>query len=304
MSSIKTILSIVVFFTIIQNSYSQKVHSSTKSKVVNPYKETDKVALQMPDSDATSTQFMANYINTHFNTNTEKARAIFIWIATNIQYDVDNMFAINFYEKTEDKISKVLKTRKGICENYAALFNAIALKCGLQSFVIEGYTKQRGFTDYIPHAWCATNIDSSWFLFDPTWGSGYILNSKFYKKINNEYFKAPPSRLIKSHIPFDPMWEFLNYPITNQEFYEGKIQENKSKPYFNYNDSIKVYESLPQIDQWIAAERRIESNGVKNGMIFDRINHLKSNIENYQNNAKIAPAKCRRKFIQQRDERL
>ena len=35
------------------------------------------------------------------------------------------MYALNFYEKKEDKIAKVLKNRKGICENYAALFTEI-----------------------------------------------------------------------------------------------------------------------------------------------------------------------------------
>lgn len=52
------------------------------------------------------------------------------------------MFAINFYEKKEDKIAKPLKTRKGICENYASLFTDICIKSGLKSFVIEGYTSK------------------------------------------------------------------------------------------------------------------------------------------------------------------
>jgi len=46
------------------------------------------------------------------------------------------MFAINFYEQKEEKISKPLKYRKGICENYAALFNDLCSKSGIKSFVI------------------------------------------------------------------------------------------------------------------------------------------------------------------------
>ena len=34
------------------------------------------------------------------------------------------MFATNIYETKEEKIAKPLMTRKGICENYAALFIA------------------------------------------------------------------------------------------------------------------------------------------------------------------------------------
>jgi len=70
---------------------------------------------------------------TTFKTDNEKVRGIFVWVAGNIQYDIENMFAINFYERKEDKILKPLKTRKGICENYAALFNDICLKSGMLS---------------------------------------------------------------------------------------------------------------------------------------------------------------------------
>jgi transglutaminase/protease-like cytokinesis protein 3 len=143
---------------------------SAQKSAVNPYSITDKKALQLPDSLTNSTDNLASYINSNFKTDNEKVRAIFIWVATNIQYDIENMFALNFYEKKEEKISKPLRTRKGICENYASLFCDICLKTGVKSFVIEGYTKQNGFTDNIPHAWCAALVDSSWFLFDPTWG--------------------------------------------------------------------------------------------------------------------------------------
>jgi len=95
------------------------------------------------------------------------------------------MYALNFYAKTEDKITKALKTRRGICENYATLFMDICNKTGIKSFVVEGYTKQNGFADYIPHAWSAALIDTTWYLFDPTWGSGYVNNGKFVSKINN-----------------------------------------------------------------------------------------------------------------------
>jgi hypothetical protein len=122
-------------------------------------------------------------------------------------------------------------------------------------------------------------IDSTWFVFDPTWGSGYINGGKFYRKINNNYFMAKPDVIIKSHMPFDYLWQFLNYPVTNQEFYEGKTQVNKSKPFFNFQDSILAYENLEHADQMKAAVDRIERNGVKNSLIYDRLQHLKLEIE-------------------------
>ena len=253
---------------------------SAQKIIVNEYLSIDKKAIKIPDSITITTKGIAGYINTNFKTDKEKVRAIFIWVASSIEYDIANIYAINFYETKENKINKALKTKKGICENYAALFTDIATGCGITSYIIEGYTKQNGFTDYIPHAWCAAYVDSAWYMFDPTWGSGYLNGGKFYKKINNEYFKTLPSTLIKSHIPFDYLWQFLNYPVTNQEFYEGRITANKAKPFFNYVDSIRLYESKNHIEQLISAAYRIEKNGLKNAMIFDRLQHIKVELEN------------------------
>lgn len=264
-------LTLILFF--VSNAiFAQK-------KAVNPYATIDKKALQLPDSLTKTTDQIAGYITSNFNTDADKSRAIFIWVASNIQYDIDNMFAINFYATRKDEIEKALDTRKGICENFASLFTDICLKSGIKSFVVEGYTKQNGFADYIPHAWSAALIDTSWFLFDPTWGSGYVNGGKFFKKINNGYYKANPALLIKTHMPFDYLWQFLNYPVTNQEFYEGKTQQDTTKPFFNFKDSIAAYEKEDPRGQLISSAYRVEKNGVKNSMIFDRLRHLKLEIE-------------------------
>ena len=262
-----------LFILAAQTVFAQEV-------AVNEYAAIDKKALQLPASLTKTTDQIASYINANFATDNDKARAIFIWVASNIRYDIDNMFAINFHEKKEDKISKALKTRKGICENYALLFTDICVKSGIKSFVIEGYTKQSGLADYMSHAWSAALIDNFWYLFDPTWGSGYVNDGKFFKKIDNNYFKVSPTKLINSHMPFDYLWQFLNYPVTNQEFYEGKTEQNKTKSFFNFNDSIQVYEKQNYINQLYSSSRRIEKNGVKNTLISDRLRYLKSEIEN------------------------
>ena len=268
------LINFTVFIILIaQSVFAQKAPA-------NEFSAIDKKALQLPDSLTNTSDRIASYITSNFSQDKDKTRAIFIWVASNIQYDIDNMFAINFYETNEDKIAKPLITRKGICENYASLFTDICIKSGIKSFVIEGYTKQNGFTDYIPHAWSAALIDTTWFLFDPTWGSGYIKGGKFFRKINNDYFKVHPATLIKSHIPFDYLWQFLNYPVTNGEFYEGKTQENKTKPYFSFKDTIQIFEKQNHIDQLISSAYRVEKNGVKNSLVFDRLQHLKLEIEN------------------------
>lgn len=254
----------------------------------NPYAEIDKRVLGIGIPESGSTQDIANSIVSKFKSDSDRTRAIFVWITDNIEYDIANMYALNFYEKREEKIAKALKTRKGICEHYAALFTDLCQKCGIKSFVITGYTKQNGFADYIPHAWSAARVNGTWFLFDPTWGSGYVNNGKFIKKLNNSYYKTPPARLVRTHMPFDPMWEFLNYPVTNQEFYEGNVTENKTKPFFSFTDSIAQYEQQDSITQLSSEARRIEGNGIKNAMIFDRLAHIKAAIEDQRNRQSMA----------------
>jgi hypothetical protein len=249
----------------------------------NEFAQVDKIALNIPDSLTNSTIGISEYINSNFYRQTDKSRAIFIWITNNIQYDIENMFAVNFYQNTSEIIDNVLKTKKGICMHYSELYNSIANQVGIKSYVISGYTKQNGFVDNIPHAWCASFIDSTWLLIDPTWGSGYSQDSRFVKKTDDYYFKTKPEQIIKSHMPFDPLWQFLNYPVTNQEFYEGKTAVNKNKPYFNFQDTLVQFEQESEIERLESSSRRIEQNGVKNSLIYDRLQHNIREIEYYNN---------------------
>jgi len=242
----------------------------------------DKKMAAIPQNSTISTDAIANYINSNFKTENDKIRAVFYWTASNISYDVKNMFAVNLNQTTQEKIVNTLKTKKGVCIHYAEVFNEISNKVGIKSYIIEGYTKQNGKIAALSHAWCAAKIDSKWYLFDPTWGSGSINNGVFVKKINDYYFKTEPSKIISSHMPFDYLWQFLNYPITNQEFYNGKTQTDKTKKQFDFESEILKYEKLSEMDKLIGSAERIEKNGVKNVMIFDRLSHKKSEIEYYK----------------------
>lgn len=256
-------------------------------KKKNQYLAVDNVMLQIPDSSTKTTSGIARYIKTNFSSETDKSRAIFIWIARNIRYDYANMFAIDYNESTQDAIEKVLLLHSGICRHYAELFNEIANKVGIKSYVIPGYTKQRGFVDYVAHVWCAATIDSTWYLFDPTWGSGFIENGKYIIRINNSYFKAAPEKLIASHMPFDPMWQCLRYPLTCDEFYQGERQEGVARVLFNFQDSVAVYEKLSEMDQLIASTNRITKNGVKSTLVFQMLDYQKRKIDYLQKEAEF-----------------
>jgi hypothetical protein len=242
------------------------------------YTTIDKKIALIPQKAAGSTQEIANYINANFKTENDKIRAVFYWTASNISYDVANMFAVNPNETPQDRIVNTLKNKKGICGDYAAVFNEIATMVGVKSVVISGYTKQNGKVDTLSHAWCAAKIDNKWYVFDPTWGSGSLQNGKFVKRINDYYFKTEPSKIISSHIPFDYLWQFLNYPITNAEFYEGKTQVNTTKKYFDFEKEIAKQNNLAESDQLFESMQRIEKNGLKNTMIVAIYENKQQNL--------------------------
>jgi len=261
---------------------------SVKGQKANTdYTSVDKVALAIAPEKTKNTQDIAQYILANFKTEDEIVRAIFIWTATSFEYDVENMFALNYNEKQADKIAKVLKTRKGICENYAAVFEDISKKCGLNAHIVVGYTRQNGITAYIPHGWCVVKVAGKWQLIDPTWGSGYIENNRFVSKINNEYYRSDPSSLIKTHMPFDPMWQLLDYPVSYKQFSDTIITQKKPKTVFKYNDSIALYERQTEIQRFETEIRRIENNTINNAVIYDRLSKIKSYVTIYNKNEVI-----------------
>jgi transglutaminase/protease-like cytokinesis protein 3 len=249
------------------------------SEPPNPYADIDKTALLLPDSLTKSTEVIAAYIKANFHSNEDKVRAAFIWVVSNIRYDVPNMYAINYYEKKEDKIAKPLQTRQGICENYAALFTDICEKAGIPGFVVQGYVKINNQVPNISHAWSVARIDTGWYLFDPTWAAGYINNGVFVPKINNTFYKAGPSNFIQAHMPFDPLWQLLYHPVSFTDFNNGPVKEDSARAFFNFSDSIALYEKQNENERNQASYIRIDNNGARNTQVFNQLLYIRQMIE-------------------------
>jgi hypothetical protein len=181
------------------------------------------------------------------------------------------MYEPNNLDSPEEKIANALKSRKGVCIHYAEIFNDIANKIEVKTYIIGGYTKQFGQIAPISHAWCASKIDGKWFLFDPTWAAGYVEGKKYVKKLNNSFYKVEPSKMITSHMPFDYLWQFLNYPLTNNEFMSGKMDTAKPKINFDFLTEIDKYERLSDTEKAFQSSKRIEKNGIVNNLISEQL---------------------------------
>ena len=94
--------------------------------------------------ESSSTVSIADFIQQNFTSDEEKIRAAYYWVTANIRYDTDSMYAINSTLDPSTKVTAALRRRKGVCENYAAVFTDILSKSGLQAHIVDGYTKQGG----------------------------------------------------------------------------------------------------------------------------------------------------------------
>lgn len=253
--------------------------SKINAQVNKKISSVDNIALNIPDSLTTSSEDIANYINTMELSDENKLRVIYIWITKNIEYDTEKKYS--FSQDSTDITATTLNTRKGVCTNYAKLYSNIANKVGVKSNVVYGYTKQNGQVDYNPHSWCVSIIDSNWYIFDPTWGSGIIQNSKFIHHIDDTYFKMSPDKAIKTHMPFDPLWQLLNYPISNQEFCNKNTDQKNDNVFFSFMDTIKSYEEQSVIKRIISKRDRIANNGIDSYLIFTIIQQLDTQITYY-----------------------
>ena len=239
----------------------------------------ERTILSIPDSETNTTNDIAAYIKSHFKTDDEKIRAIYTWVTNNIKYDKNSIHRIILDEDQEQRVTYALKRRRGVCENFAAIFNDICQKSGIPSFYIEGYTKQNGFIDRTGHVWCAALVDNTWALYDPTWDAGFISGSNYINQAGANYFKNSPGDFISSHLPFDPIFQFLNYPVTYKEFYNGSKQANNAKSYFNYADSLKAYNSSDSLSRYLASLHRIELYDWPLSKIDTKVKQLKLEIE-------------------------
>ena len=226
--------------------------------------------INIPAAETNSTAAIAAFINSHYTNDQQKLWAAYSWVAGNIRYDTDSMYFINSGHDSSERISGALRRRKGVCENFAAIFNDIASKCGLECYEVTGYTKQYGAVDKSAHTWCAVKLNGNWFLCDPTWDAGNSSSAK--------YFLVAPDQFIKSHMPFDPLWQLLDHPISHNEFYSGIINYGKRNATLNYKDSVEKYLRMGELEQLKSSASRINNAGIKNDLTRARLAYVNMQV--------------------------
>ena len=154
----------------------------------------------------------------------EKAWVIFYWISKNIRYDTIAYFGNNIGSQAS---TNVFMSRKVVCERYPTLYADLCTKIGLQCRKVSGYAKGYSFNprqtsfEKTNHAWNILTLNNgrSYFI-ESTWGSGHLDDSthQYRAKLVPFYFMCRPEHMIYGHLPENPQWQLLAYPLTMKQY--------------------------------------------------------------------------------------
>jgi tetratricopeptide (TPR) repeat protein len=240
-----------------------------------------------PAETGVSARSIADYIARRFKSDDDRLRAAYVWIAENIAFDVDNLHVAAAYTSESEVVEKTLRERKAVCAGYMMLFKAVAAAMGLKVQSVDGYVREKEEISDYGHTWGAIQRGNEWLLVDPTWGAGYVSKGKFYREFDPKWFLKPPKAFARTHVPFDPVWQFSSYPVNNREFAANRAADSSASRYFNYRDSIRALEKLPEEKRIETETRRILSMGAELRVVKKRIEANKRRVDQIHYNRNV-----------------
>ncbi|WP_343705806.1 transglutaminase domain-containing protein [Flavobacterium sp.] len=208
--------------------------------------EVDKIVAKYPKS-FDSTEKLADRIEKDFDSDYDRARAIYSWIAFNIRYDYNaylnppRVQGFSYSSEAEKQrkikqlndnlIQKAFKSKKAVCEGFTALYQHLASLMGIKCEIIRGDSKisVRDIgrkTTSSNHAWNMVLIDKKWRLLDVTWGQGYYDSSKgrMVNDFNPAYFDTDPDYFFAKHFP--DSGSYLGNRLSKDDFLNGPLIYN------------------------------------------------------------------------------
>ncbi len=135
---------LAIFFVILSSQYSHKYGYGNGGTVVW-------------DEDL---EALADELAKDAETDRECVQRFHKWITQNIEYDYE---LEGIYQ--HENISKTLRTKKGICFDYAILFAAMCRSQGIECHVVDGYMRSNPSSK---HTWNRVYFDGSWWNADVT----------------------------------------------------------------------------------------------------------------------------------------
>ena len=214
------------------------------------FKEVDRRAVECPETPEVvgSVESLAKYLTAPFETDIEKHRVIFRWVAEHISYNAKALQTKN-YEVIPgvDPFSPegVLKARTGVCSAYSRLYKGMTDVVGIETECVSGFTyscKNKPGKPKSSHEWNCIKIDGTWYPCDSTWAAGSVDGSyAFTRRFAEFWWMTPPEHFIYTHLPEeDPKWtcltdgiptveEFRQLPNLTGDFFKSGLELDSHK---------------------------------------------------------------------------
>ena len=125
----------------------------------------------------TQTEELADEICSGCETDVEKVQAFYEWIISNFEYDYDYYPLIQYFD-----VQKTLRTKQGLCFDFAHLFAAFCRSQGIPCYAVDGISRRNNVDR---HTWNRVYYDGTWWNVDITTDNSRTANGKelygFYK---------------------------------------------------------------------------------------------------------------------------
>jgi hypothetical protein len=190
----------------------------------DPFESVDDHALHSTPEVEKEISSLALYLQDGCKNDLEKARSVYVWLARNINYDVNGYNNASYGDASA---KAVLNSRTAVCEGFSNLYAALGNEMGLEIEVVKGYAKGYGFANVASfsqtnHAWNRIKIDGKWRIFDATWGEGYAENIggriACTKSFDNYWFNVDPYRAVFDHYPKGKLLDEIKPAIDMKTF--------------------------------------------------------------------------------------
>lgn len=241
------------------------------------FNKADSIASENFNASLLDIPALSTRLTRSLTTEEEKFRAIFKWVCSNIEFDME-LFRLNQNKRNKSGSDEALLAwnkkimpvvyrnlvvdKKTVCTGYAWLLQELARHAGIVCVIVDGYgrhaTANIRRADKANHSWNAVKLNGKWYLCDPTWASGvYDRDGDFIRQYDNAYFLADPKVFVRNHYPLDQRWTLLEGGGSKMEVKNStlaassNVEHNSASIALLENTDQSVTESRPSLAEFL-----------------------------------------------------
>jgi hypothetical protein len=196
-------------------------------KAGRDFTDVDAEVKKLGSLDSMNMGTISNLVTKNYTNKTDKARAIYDWVAYNINYDLKSAKS---GATDKNSSTQVLLYRKATGAGYANLFQDMCSSAGIRCLTADGFVKYgpdeiNNTKTEINHTWAVVQLGESpeaWYYVDACWGAGYTDAEfkTFTKLFNPDYFFADLTIFNWQHFPDNIAW-YLGPRLKNKKDFFG-----------------------------------------------------------------------------------